>query len=113
MNGNGAFGIPPLAHYAIGSRPEGTSEELACRRSRPSFHREAPTSLLIRQEWLLKTFGGLVNLTLLRMSVQKIMLHDEDEIEEDADVPEPEFDWIPNNSAPVGLKAGVNKQLKK
>lgn len=63
----------------------------------------------IGQEWLLDAFDGLVDFTVFRMSVQKIMLGDEDEVEEDADISEPQFDWIPNHSAPVRLKAGINK----
>jgi hypothetical protein len=77
----------------------------------------APTRILficvlrssMGQERFLYLLGHLDDLALLRMSIQKKMLRDKDEVEKDTDVPEPQLDRIANHSAPVGLKAGVDQ----
>lgn len=64
---------------------------------------------MIRQEWLGGTVDSLVHFISLRMSVENVVLRDEDEVEKDADVAQPQLDRIPNHSTPVRLKTGINQ----
>jgi hypothetical protein len=57
--------------------------------STKTSHIELATTLSVRQQWLLGVFDGLIALTMLRVSVQNIMLGDEDDVEKDADVSKP------------------------
>ena len=58
---------------------------------------------------LLAAANCLLGLTLSWMPVQKIVLGYEDEVEKDSDVSKPQLNWIPRHSAPIRLKAGVDK----